>query len=295
MIAVSREDQLTSDKDVSLQFFINTLGEEVAARVLAAFMAISSLGNIIVMTFTAARVKQEIAKEGVIPFPKFFGESTDLAGRLLKLFRGRSASEAASKPTATDPTPAGALFLHWIFTLLLIFATWGVEDATDAYGILISIYSYTMDAFFFFVVAAGLLFLRLRPGHKSWRSKSSFPHVLSIVSATVLAVAMLFPLIAAWLPPSATTSDSAVDRAVLDDLLPGYPWFCTPTAGWSLLGFGVLYWLWFRFLLPRVGFRKGKELVVEREPFFHREHGYHVQWHEIVRFNWVIRKTSGYD
>ena len=59
MIVVPKEIQLEST-DVAGQFFEMTLGtlhnnSDVGPRVLSAFMAISSLGNIIVMTYTAAR------------------------------------------------------------------------------------------------------------------------------------------------------------------------------------------------------------------------------------------------
>jgi amino acid transporter len=38
-------------------------------------IAISIFGNILVATFTAARVNQEIAKEGILPFSLFFATS----------------------------------------------------------------------------------------------------------------------------------------------------------------------------------------------------------------------------
>lgn len=64
----------------------HTTGE----RVFNAFLAISSLGNVIIMTFTAARMKQEIAKEGFLPFARFFAQDYDLSlGRLLRWLRGR--------------------------------------------------------------------------------------------------------------------------------------------------------------------------------------------------------------
>lgn len=61
-IVVDKNDPRLEGSDVSALFFQNTFNGGVASRVLNAFMAISGLGNIIVMTFTAARVKQEIAK-----------------------------------------------------------------------------------------------------------------------------------------------------------------------------------------------------------------------------------------
>ena len=61
-IVVPVEVQL-SGADVAQTFFnytfgtISSRGNVIAPRVLAGFMAVSSLGNIIVMTYTAARGK----------------------------------------------------------------------------------------------------------------------------------------------------------------------------------------------------------------------------------------------
>jgi hypothetical protein len=59
-----------------------------------------------------------------------------------------------------------------------------------------------------------------------------------------------------------------------------------------------LYWVSFRFALPRVGARKGKGFVVEREPVFRMQNGERVQWHEIVLHSWVGKsepeKRAGY-
>ena len=50
----------------------------------------SCLGNVIVITYTASGVKQEIAKEGILPWPKFFGQNYDLSlGRILRWVRNK--------------------------------------------------------------------------------------------------------------------------------------------------------------------------------------------------------------
>ena len=280
MIGVSKEDQINSDRDVSVQFFDNTLGEEVGARVIAGFMAVSSLGNIIVMTYTAVRVKQEIAKEGVLPFSRFFARNTNISKRLTRLLGQRS--------FMAEPTPNGALLLHWVFANILILATWSQESANDSYAILVSLYTYCSNALFFFIVAGGLLCLRLyRPfSTNSWHNKSSFPYLTSVTSAAILTIVTAFPLVALWIPPSSTSSGSTLDEKVIEDLTSSYPWFTVPVVSWSVVGFGIVYWIAFRFILPRTGNRKGKELVVERRPFFRLEHNYYIQWHEIVELYW---------
>lgn len=89
MVVVPKEAQLNPENNVAHLFFKLTFGslskdDTQPLRILSAFMAISSFGNIVVMTFIAARVKQEIAKEGILPFPKFFGQTKNLSfGRFL--------------------------------------------------------------------------------------------------------------------------------------------------------------------------------------------------------------------
>jgi hypothetical protein len=60
MVVVPKEQQLNPSNNVALLFFQLTFGSisndnDQPKRILSAFMAISSFGNIVVMTFTAAR------------------------------------------------------------------------------------------------------------------------------------------------------------------------------------------------------------------------------------------------
>jgi hypothetical protein len=276
MIVVSKEQQLGAS-DVAHEFLINVIGHQHAKPVLTTFTTISSLGNIIGMTFTVSRVKQEIAKEGIIPFAKFFGENRILFAR----WRSRFGS------TQPEPTPLGALFLHWIFAVVLILLTWPAKPAS-AYRILVNHYVYLTDIVPSFIMAVGMLYLRFCTG---WSAKSLVPAWLSVLAAFVYALANGFPLVAVWIPPTHSSND-------IYDLIPGFPWYITGALSWALLACGVLYWLAFRYVLPRVGARRGKEFVVEREPVFRMQDGERVQWHEIVLHSWVVKsepeKRAGY-
>lgn len=62
MVVVPKALQLDPKNNVALLFFQLTFGtlskdDDQPQRILSAFMAISSFGNIVVMTFTAARGK----------------------------------------------------------------------------------------------------------------------------------------------------------------------------------------------------------------------------------------------
>ncbi|KAL9131578.1 MAG: hypothetical protein Q9217_000535 [Psora testacea] len=188
-----------------------------------------------------------------------------------------------------DETPIGALILHWSFSTLLILATGAQTSPYASYQILVSLYSYTIDAIFGLCLGAGLLFLRLASGRK-WAQKSragsGFSPSISIVAAALFTITNAFPIIAAWIPPSGRFQALAGTY---------FPWYSTPTVGWSVIVLGVVYWLVFRYVVPHIGDHRGKKLKVQRKLFFHEEHHYPVQWHEQIKFEWVTSRSSGND
>lgn len=69
MVVVPKAEQIAGN--VALAFFQRTLGtisqnKSHPRRILAAFMAISSFGNIVVMTFTAARGMRSLGDSDII-------------------------------------------------------------------------------------------------------------------------------------------------------------------------------------------------------------------------------------
>jgi hypothetical protein len=190
-------------------------------------------------------------------------------------FFSRGFRDRASKDIFIDKTPLGALLLHWFFSVLIIACTWGVSSPADAYDIVFGVFSYVVDAFFAVCICLGLLVLRLRRG-SNWHHKSPSNATVSICAATIFIIANIFPLIVYWLPPTANFALS-------------YPWFLVPTISVCLLGGGLLYWMGFSHILPHVGKNAGKEMITERVPFFHKEHGYLIQWAEIVSWYWVVK------
>ncbi|KAK4928158.1 hypothetical protein LTR49_005096 [Elasticomyces elasticus] len=281
MVVVKKEDQIGKDTNVALMFFQNTFANERATRVLAAFMAISSLGNIIVMTFTAARVKQEIAKQGVLPFAKFIGQSSHFFhGIFSRIFKGQRKS---GREEAFAATPVGALVVHWLFTIVLILATW-TEAPLTAYKLLVSLWSYTIDAFFGFAIGVALLCLRFRMS-ADWKHTSPINAYISVGAALCYSIAMAFPLVASWIPPS---NDPRIQV-----IIPNYPWFVTPTVGWGLIALGILYWISFKVVLRFLEKKRGKRRVVEIWPCLHERYGYPVQFHEIVSIDWEVYNASG--
>ncbi|KAJ9662956.1 hypothetical protein H2201_005833 [Coniosporium apollinis] len=253
----SGRNQALTGGNVALQFFERTFGnlspDDIRAqRILSAFLAISSFGNIIVMAFTAARVKQEIAKEGI----------------LLE---------------HSQETPVGALFLHWVFCIILIIAIWG-QYPNDAYGVLISLFTY-VHTLFGFMLSVGMLYLRVTP-NCDWRNKASgFVPFFSILAAFLFGLGNLFPVVALWVPPSGECACTTIKPI---------SWFITPIVSWSVLAVGALWWLGFPAVAKRIESKKGNIFTVEKRPEFDRdppESGDFVQVHETVYLAWVAKES----
>ncbi|KAF5861198.1 hypothetical protein ETB97_000511 [Aspergillus alliaceus] len=95
------------------------------------FMAISAFGNVMTVTFAQARVNQELAKEGVIPFPKFWASSWPFG------------------------SPSSGLLLHFIPSFIIIVAI----PFGDAYNFILDLEGYPSSVINF-LVALGLFWLR---------------------------------------------------------------------------------------------------------------------------------------
>jgi hypothetical protein len=192
-------------------------------------------------------VKQEIAKEGILPLAKFFAETKNLSfGRLLTWVRSDKHTFINRnfgwllRQSWLDPkehsqeTPFGALFLHWFFTILMILVTFHL-DPTDAYNLLVNLYSYTIVAIFGCAIVIGMLLLRTG-SHGRWRKKSTFNPYFSVISVLIFAAASAYPIIADWIPPIGSYAKETTLTV---------PWFTVPTVAWSILGCGLAWWVGF--------------------------------------------------
>jgi hypothetical protein len=252
-----------SSSTVAVQFFDKVFGGEVAAaRVLPGLIALSSFGNIIVVTFVASRVKAEIAKEGVLPFSRFFATNSPT---VLSRFYRRKGSENEKDPQTSEHTPAGALLLHWTFSMIIVVS----PPVGDAYTFFVNLYSYTNDIWLGAFMASGLLWLRFKP-KSTWVKESSFKPWGGPTMTIILLVFYLFLIVAPFIPPAGSTQLTT----------PSIKWYVFPVVGTSVFLGGVLYWLGFRFVWPKLYKRK---LYVHRIPILLDG----VQIHEIVICSWV--------
>lgn len=86
-------------------YFVGKVFGPTAKTVISVFVALSALGNVLTITFAQSRVNQELAKEGVIPFGKFWAS------------------------TWPKGAPGAGLLLHFIPSIIVIVAI----PAGDAY------------------------------------------------------------------------------------------------------------------------------------------------------------------
>lgn len=110
--AIPKADLAASDVIVAGLFFRNVFGAGAAARSLPVLVALSNLGNVLAVSFAHARLNQELAKEGLLPFSRFWASN-----------RPRNA------PSASVSLPHVLLLL-----LLLAQSTWTASHADFAPG-----------------------------------------------------------------------------------------------------------------------------------------------------------------
>ena len=98
-------------------------------------------------------MKQEIAKEGILPFSLFFARSTITPYAWLK------ERIRPSNQRLVEQSPAAALILHWVFAVILVAATSSTTPYI-AYTVLVLLYAYVLVIMVGFFTATGLLYLR---------------------------------------------------------------------------------------------------------------------------------------
>jgi len=273
MLVVPAEEQ-KDGVDVAHRFFELTYGtlsadsQKYGPQILYAFMAISALGNIIVMTYTAARVKQEIAKEGILPFRKFFSRSRSIRGIPLDWLLCRRSRHYR------EEIPVGALVLHWAVSVLLILAT-ATLLPTTAYNVLVSLYSYTIDAFFGVVLALGIFYLRIKRS-RHWSENNFLANWVSMLAAFIYGVSMAFPVVTSWVPPSVEFWQHQNQF---------YPWFTTPAVSCGVVGLGVIYWVGFYYIWPLRD--RERQLLIRRKMFINEDG---IMYHEQFKFKRPLKE-----
>lgn len=294
---IPKEVLFQGDTDVALEFFKRTVGRaatdithvETAA---ASLRALSAIGNVIVFTFTAARVKQEVAKEGVFPFSLYLAASYEFSlSHGFPFFRHLPAHEGGHQ-LYRQKAPAATLLLHWTVTTTMILAAMfgtaaqnGIGDTFShlpGYSLLLTANSYGLDIMWFTIIGVSMLLLRLTPG-STWRRQSPVPHILGVLAAFVFTVTNAVPLIAIWVPDPTEPFISRSDGKV--------GWFAFQTMAVTVLAAAALYWAIFKFYLWQKRVRHGLKLKMSKSPVFWEGPGGSsewVLWYEIIVKEWIV-------
>lgn len=172
--AATPEEIAHSGTTVASFFALKVFGH-AAQKALSVFVALSALGNVLTVTFAQSRVNQELAKEGVLPFGRFW---------------------ASSYPKGA---PGAGLLLHYIPSFIVIIAI----PAGDAYNFIIDVEGYPSSVINLFVVI-GLFILRwkapdLRRPFKAW-----------IIVPGFFLAAQCFLLVAPFLKPPGGKGDTSL-------------------------------------------------------------------------------------
>jgi hypothetical protein len=162
LCVISRDAVLGSNQDLAEIFFEGVFGRNQQARsAMAIINAILAFGNLLVQTFTTARVKQEIAKEGILLFAKFFATRRSTPWEYVKRkLAGELSPQAKEINTHLVKTLIGALSLQFLSLIFLVAVTSMLNPKTTYY-FLATLFSYVIMGLSGFIVSGELLFLNV--------------------------------------------------------------------------------------------------------------------------------------
>ncbi|KAF4564884.1 hypothetical protein EYR40_011058 [Pleurotus pulmonarius] len=173
--AATKEEITNSGVTVAALFFKNVFGTQ-AQRALSVFVALCALGNVITVTYSAARINQELAKAGVpLPFGNRFW--------------------ASNWPTGKSPLPG--LVIHLIPSVIVIL----LPPPEVAYPFILNVEGYPHQIVNVFIVV-GLFWLRYKKPDAVRPFKVWWPIVIFFLAAA------LFLVIAPFLPPANGVGDT---------------------------------------------------------------------------------------
>ena len=151
------------------------------------------------------------------------------------------------------------------------------DPGTQAYTLVVAVYTYVIDIITFTCAGLGMLYLRLAPGSK-WHAISEANHWISIIASLILATAHIVPLVCLWIPDQ---------KPQFRDLLrTKISWYIPQTVAVIAVTLSFVYWLGFRYVIPHLGNHTGRKFVIEREPRFHEEYGHPVLTFETITTGW---------
>ncbi|KAF2205488.1 hypothetical protein GQ43DRAFT_362322 [Delitschia confertaspora ATCC 74209] len=174
-MVVPLEEIRDSGELIAALFFERSFGPTIGKKILPFAVALSGAGNVMVVTFALARLNQEIARQGFLPFSQYL---------------------STSKPFNA---PLGGLIVHYIPSLLVI----TLPPSGEVYSFILDVEGYP-GQIFALAISIGLLWLRykrpdLKRPFKAW------------VGAVLLRIVLSIALLAApFFPPAKKRSSGEI-------------------------------------------------------------------------------------
>ncbi|OBR14714.1 Amino acid permease [Colletotrichum higginsianum IMI 349063] len=165
--AVPREEILEGGRLVAASLFRNVMGSK-AERALSVFVALSAFGNVLSVIFSQGRLVQELGREGILPWSRFF---------------------ASNRPFNA---PLAGLFEHWLICVITMLA----PPPGDAYNFILNLISYPLAIINVFV-SGGLAYLYLNRKEWNWN-----PPISATLPVTIFfMLSNVYLVIAPFVPP----------------------------------------------------------------------------------------------
>ncbi|KAH8885736.1 hypothetical protein GQ53DRAFT_810068 [Thozetella sp. PMI_491] len=233
-LVVDKDDFKSAGVTVAGIFFRNVFGPGIGAHILPWFVIISAAGNIAATSFAQARVNEELARDGLLPWSGFWSPSdrasspqyisSDISARVLGKLAARPIQAPPSRSGSGQlTTPSRGLLLHWLVSVLVII----LPPPGRIYNFLVDIGGYPVSVISV-AVSAGLYYLHRTPSER-W----STPYRAPKLAVTLFAASNCLLLLLPWIPP---IGGKAEDVGVI--------WFAYPATSLAVLGSGAAWWLW---------------------------------------------------
>ncbi|KAL1961913.1 hypothetical protein VTN77DRAFT_946 [Rasamsonia byssochlamydoides] len=167
--AVPKAELAKSEQIAASLLFTAVFGSKGATRGLSFLIALSAFGNLIAVLVGQSRMIRECARQGVIPFPKFWVNTRPFG------------------------TPLGPYFLKWFVTIIMIIA----PPAGDAFNFIVDLQTYT-TAVFSALLALGIFLIRRQRKHIG-KTETDFRawNIAAIFTVLVNIYLLAMP----WYPP----------------------------------------------------------------------------------------------
>lgn len=207
-VVIPKSEVASSGVIIAASYFRIIFGDSVGSKLLPMLIALSNLGNVLVVTYACGRVNRELAKHNLLPFSRII---------------------ASLRPYGT---PAVGLFIHWFATVCVLV----IPPPGQIYEFVTDLSTYPLTLIHF-AVTAGLLYLQFNHKKEHWGEKPDSYHSPLILTLVYL-IANLFLMTVPWLKPNYWPPNKlpywsvpVTSIIILCGIGPAYWWYWSKSVG----------------------------------------------------------------